>query len=182
MSLTNMVNYYVSFLLSASILPSCLKPSYVKLLRPNIVLRLKVALERTLRKYEVLLHKTLFTAKYRSSVKGGFRKNTTQIWGSFAQNLVYGHFQQHQSDSCSMFTKRVCTGWKGGTLSRVLRHHMSLTLQSCFFDQAVWQCSANSCQILYTGICSESISPWISEVMFDIPKSKLPYNLYCKYF
>ena len=44
-----------------------------------------------------------------SLVTGGVREKTPKIWGSFAQNLVYEHFQQPQWDAQSVFLNLICT-------------------------------------------------------------------------
>ena len=45
-------------------------------------------------------------------VTGGFSEKTPKIWGSSAQNFVYGHFQQPKSDAQSAFLNLICTMWK----------------------------------------------------------------------
>ena len=44
-------------------------------------------------------------------VTGGFSEKSSKIWGSFAQNFVYGHFQQPQWDAQSVFLHLICTVW-----------------------------------------------------------------------
>ena len=44
-------------------------------------------------------------------VTGGFSEKSSKIWGSFAQNFVYGHFQQPQCDAQSVFLHLICTVW-----------------------------------------------------------------------
>ena len=45
-------------------------------------------------------------------VTGGFSEKTPKVWGSFAQNFVYGHFQQPRWDTQSVFLNLICTEWK----------------------------------------------------------------------
>ena len=47
-----------------------------------------------------------------SVVTDSVSEKTPKIWGSFVQNLVYGHFQQPQWDAQSVFLNMVCTVWK----------------------------------------------------------------------
>ena len=77
----------------------------------------------------------------RSLVTGGFEEKTPNIWGSFVQNLVCGHFQRPQ---------RVLKPDKHSieTLSRMFRYHAVFILQSCFFDQTRCHYSANGCKVI----------------------------------
>ena len=45
-------------------------------------------------------------------VTGGFEEKAPKIWGSFAQNFVYGHFQQPQWDAHNVFLNLICIAWK----------------------------------------------------------------------
>ena len=45
-------------------------------------------------------------------VTGGFSEKTPKIWGSFAKNFVYNHFQQPKCDAKNALLNLICTEWK----------------------------------------------------------------------
>ena len=87
-----------------------------RVIKSDEFLNLNQALNPLVTKYISFVSKTkpckAHTTTNGSVVTGCFRERTPKIWGSFAQNFVYGHFQQPQWDAQGIFQNLICTVWK----------------------------------------------------------------------